>query len=60
MTYLPVGGVQNRPVVRVGHGWQAFKNVGEAGFRVVAATYGAFDQGVDDGGSLAAGFSAND
>jgi hypothetical protein len=57
---LPVGGQQDGELVLVGHGWQAFEQVGEPGFGIVAVTLGAFDHGVDDGGPLSGGFSAEE
>lgn len=45
---------------RTGHGGQAFEHVGQVGFRLVALTFGAFDEGVDDGDALTGGFSADE
>jgi hypothetical protein len=57
---LPVGGQQDSQIVLIGHGGQTFEHVGQVGFRVVAMTFGAFHQGVDDGGTLTGGFSADE
>jgi len=43
--WLPAGRQQRADVVLVGHGWQAFEDVGEVGLRVVAVALGAFQQG---------------
>ena len=57
---LPVGGQQDGEVVLIGHGGQTFEHVGQVGFRIVAVTLGALDHGVDDGGALTGGFSADE
>jgi hypothetical protein len=57
---LPVGGQQDGQVVPVGHGGLALEDVGQVVFRVVAVTFGAFAQGVEDGGALTCGFSADE
>jgi hypothetical protein len=57
---LPVGWQQDGQVVLIGHGGQTLENVGQVGFRVVAVTFGPLDQGVDDGGALTGGFSADE
>jgi len=56
----PVGRQQDAEVVLVGHGRKASGHVGKPGFGIVAVALGAFDHGVDDGGALAGGFSADE
>ena len=56
---LPFGRQQDAEVVLVGHGGQALQNIGEPGFGVVTVALGAFEHGVDDGGTLAGGFTAD-
>ena len=55
---LPVCGQKRAEVVLVGHRREAFEDVGQIGFDGVTAASGAFDEGVNDGGSLAGGFAA--
>lgn len=57
---LPVGRKQDGKVVLVGHGWEAFEDVGEVGLGVVTVAAGAFDEGVDDGAALAGGLAAHE
>ena len=57
---LPAGGQQDTQVVPVRHRRQAFEHVGQPDLGVAAVTFGAFDHGVDDGGTLAGGFAAHE
>lgn len=57
---LPVGREQDGEVFLVGHGGEAFEDVGEVALGIVALTAGAFDERVDDGASLAGGFAAHE
>jgi len=56
---LPVRWEQDLQIIAVGHGWQAFENVGEPGFGVVAMPHGIFQQGMEDGSTLAGAFAAD-
>jgi hypothetical protein len=54
------GKQQDTQVVPVRHRRQAFEHVSQPDLGVVAVTFGAFDHGVDDGGTLAGGFAAHE
>ena len=56
---LTVCGQKRTEVVLVGHRREAIEHIGQIGFHGVTASSGAFDESVNDGGSLAGGFAAS-